>query len=459
MTAWHYRAMTDRDAAPTAPARRRGPPPRRRTLLVVRGDDVEARPLPLVGAVVVGRGADADIQIDDASLSRVHLVISLDPDGITVSDSGSANGTSLREVRLPVGVAVQISPNEPFAAGDVVLVVQEVGVQPIAGAQAAPRPADGRSSAIEPIVRDEAMRQLYALAARVARGTIGILLAGETGTGKEVLCEYIHATSPRGRGPLIRVNCAALADSLVEGELFGHDKGAFTGATGERKGLIEAADRGTVFLDEVGELPAALQAKLLRVLEDRAVTRVGSTAPRPIDVRFVAATNRDLESDVDAGRFRRDLYYRLAAVVLEIPPLRERPTEIEPLARAFVAAAAARLGVAALDLTDDAIAALRGHPWPGNVRELRNVVERAILVADGAIDRVALRLAPAAAAAPGGAAPAVLANELAELERKRILEALDTCGGNQTRAAELLGMPRRTLIKRLDEYGVPRPRK
>jgi DNA-binding NtrC family response regulator len=285
----------------------------------------------------------------------------------------------------------------------------------------------------------------------VARGPIGVLLTGETGAGKEVLAEFLHRRSPRAGGPLVRVNCAALTDSLVESELFGHEKGAFTGAQRERRGLIETADGGTLFLDEIGEIPAAAQAKLLRVVEERQVTRVGSSEPRPVDVRFVAATNRDLEAEVAAGRFRRDLYFRLAGVVLAIPPLRERPLEIELLARTFAAEADARLG-------DAALAALRAHAWPGNVRELRNVIERAALLAvDQPIDVEHLGLA-AAPAAPA-AAPAALPDELAAIERQRIVDALEQCGGNQTRAAELLGMPRRTLVKRIAKYNVPRPRK
>jgi DNA-binding NtrC family response regulator len=451
----------ERDAAPTAPATRRGAVPRRRTLLVVRGDRVDAHPLPLDGVVTVGRGSDAGVQIDDPSISRVHLSLALAPHAITVTDKASANGTTLREVRLPPNVPVQIGANEAFAAGDVVLAIQDVGA-PLAAAgdgAAAARPSGTVAAGEAPIVLDPAMKKLYDLAARVARGTISVLLRGETGTGKEVLCEHLHRASARARGPLIRINCGALGESMIEAELFGHERGAFTGAHADREGLLEAADGGTVFLDEIGELPAGLQAKLLRVVEDRAVTRIGSTTPRTIDVRFVAATNRDLEAEVDAGRFRRDLYFRLAGVILEIPPLAERPDEIVALARRFAAGAAQRLDRPAPPFADDAIAALRAHAWPGNVRELRNAIERAVLlVGDGdAIDAAALQLAtPAApAAAPAGD----LQHELAAIEKQRIVEALARCDGNQTKAAELLGMPRRTLVKRLAEYGIPRPRK
>jgi two-component system, NtrC family, response regulator AtoC len=205
-----------------------------------------------------------------------------------------------------------------------------------------------------------------------------------------------------------------------------------------------------VFLDEIGEVSLAAQAKLLRVIEDRQVLRVGATVPRPVDVRFVAATNRDLEGDIEAGRFRRDLYYRLAGAVLELPPLRERAVELEALSHRFAAEAAARLGHAAPAIAAEAMARMREHTWPGNVRELRNVIERAVLVLDG--DTIEPRHLALASSAPASRAP------VAATERQRILDGLAACGGNQTRAAHLLGIPRRTLIRRLIEYGVIRPR-
>jgi two-component system response regulator AtoC len=320
-----------------------------------------------------------------------------------------------------------------------------------------------------PLLVDPAMRALYEVAARVARGTIAVLVVGETGAGKEVLADYLHRRSPRAAAPMVRINCAALTESIVESELFGHDRGAFTGAATPRVGLIEAADGGTVLLDEVGELPLPVQAKLLRVLEDRAVTRVGATSARVVDVRFVAATNRDLSAEVAAGRFRRDLYFRLAMAVLAVPPLRARVDEIEPLARSFLADAAARLHVPVPVLTAAAVAALRGHAWPGNVRELKAAMERAVLVSDGVVDAADLPLAasavvavPAGPLAPTparrGRRPNALHAELTMLERQRILDALEQCGGNQTRAAALLDIPRRTFVKRIAKHGIRRPR-
>jgi two-component system, NtrC family, response regulator AtoC len=450
------------DGAPTAPARGRGDAvPHRRTLLVMRGDDVTVHALPLAGELTIGRGADADIQIDEPSISRQHLALALTEHTITAIDRGSANGSSLRGVQLPQGARVAISPDDVLAIGDVMIAVQDIGTVAAPPWAAEPaRPSGVVAVGALPIVLDPAMQQLYELAGRVARGTISVLVAGETGAGKEMLCELLHARSPRAGRPFVRVNCAALTESLLESELFGHDKGAFTGAHADRAGYLEAASGGTLMLDEVGELPAAAQAKLLRVVEEGRVVRLGSTVPRPIDVRFVAATNRDLEAEATAGLFRRDLYFRLAGVVLAVPPLRERPAEIEALATSFAAETARRLGRPRPRLTGGAIDALRSHPWPGNVRELRNVIERAVLIVERtAIDRDDLGLATAgrpAARPPGGGA---LSSELADLERHRILEALERCTGNQTRAAAQLGMPRRTLIKRLTEYGVARPRK
>ncbi|HTJ41350.1 MAG TPA: sigma 54-interacting transcriptional regulator [Kofleriaceae bacterium] len=411
---------------------------RRRALLAIVGDDVRVHTLPSRGDVTIGRGSKCDVTIDHATLSREHLTLRLG-DAIEVIDRGSANGTRLRGNKLPADVAVAIAPYETVQAGDVALVVQEEVGASVSRAEA--RPSGPIDQTAAPVLLDPAMKRLYEVAARVARGTIGVLITGETGAGKEVLAEHVHKSSPRAAAPLLRVNCAALNESLVESELFGHEKGAFTGAAKDRAGLIEAAEHGTVMLDEIGELPPAIQAKLLRVIEDHRVTRVGATDARAIDVRFIAATNRDLAADVEAGRFRRDLYFRIAGAVLAIPPLRARPSEIEPLARAFLDGRA---------ITPAALAALRAHAWPGNVRELKSTIDRALLVADegGAIDVDDLALAPADPTSN------VLEQELETIERARIADALARCGGNQTRAAELLGMPRRTLVKRISKYGL-----
>jgi transcriptional regulator with PAS, ATPase and Fis domain len=307
------------------------------------------------------------------------------------------------------------------------------------------------------------MQRLHRLVELVAKSTISVILLGETGVGKEVIAETIHRKSARTRGPFVRLNCAALPDNLLESELFGYERGAFTGAVTPKPGLLEAAHGGTVFLDEVGELPLATQAKLLRVLESGEVTRVGSLKPRPIDVRFLSATNRDLDAIVESGAFRRDLYYRLNGISIQIPPLRERRSEIRAFTRAFLREATKKAGRMDITLSPGALAKLEEHSWPGNVRELRNVVERAALLCAGDVIEPEHVLLGTTAGRDGGPAPAPsrpqVAADAGAAERQRIIEALEKCGGNQKEAAKVLGISRRTLVYRLDAYGLPRPRK
>jgi two-component system response regulator AtoC len=300
------------------------------------------------------------------------------------------------------------------------------------------------------------IRDVDSVIQRVARSRVSILITGETGVGKEVLARRVHDLSPRAQQPLIAINCAAVCDTLFESELFGHQRGAFTGAGQNKAGLIESAEGGTLFLDEVGELSAAAQAKLLRVIETRQVQRVGAVTPRTVDVRFISATNRDLEADVGTGRFRSDLLYRLDGIRLNLPPLRDRVTEIVPAAKAFIADYAEREGVAAPVLTDAAMRALCLRPWTGNFRELRNVIERAVLFADGGQIRPEDLALDTAEFSPDGFPPTGPKGD-ASYERERIVAALTACAGNQCRAARMLRMSRRTLISRLDEYGIPRP--
>jgi transcriptional regulator with PAS, ATPase and Fis domain len=288
----------------------------------------------------------------------------------------------------------------------------------------------------------------------VANSSLSVLLLGETGVGKEVTAEAIHLNSPRANKPLLRLNCAAFSEHLLESELFGHEKGAFTGAEQAKPGLLEVAIGGTVFLDEVGELPLTLQAKLLRVFEQQTVMRVGGLKERAIDVRFIAATNRDLNAEIALGRFRRDLFFRLNGFSLSIAPLRERKQEIEPLAQRFLAEAALRAGRSrAPRLSPAALALLQAHSWPGNIRELRNLIERGVVLCAG--DVIETEHLPLDPITPGGGA----ALEPASSERDRLVEALQRAGGNQSLAAKALGISRGTLLARLDAFGVPRPRK
>ncbi len=316
------------------------------------------------------------------------------------------------------------------------------------------RMRDAAARAAEPAVGDDfvavdpAMRALAARFEKVAPTPATVLLTGESGTGKEVAARRVHELSLRAAGPFVAVNCAAVSEHLVESEMFGHEKGAFTGAVEQRRGRFELADGGTLFLDEVGELPPGLQAKLLRVLQEQRFERVGGTRTIAVDVRIIAATNRDLEAEMRAGRFREDLYHRLAVFPVRLPPLRERPADIEPLALHLLARIARQLGRPGLQLGDGALDALHARSWPGNVRELGNALERAAILADG--DTVTAR----DLAAEGNAAPTTSAIDgtLRDLEREAIRRALAAVGGHRRKAAERLGIGLRTLYDKLKEY-------
>jgi transcriptional regulator with PAS, ATPase and Fis domain len=309
----------------------------------------------------------------------------------------------------------------------------------------------------ETIVADEQTLAVYATARRVAVTPATVLLHGETGAGKEVLAEQIHRWSPRSGGPFVRLNCAALTESLLESELFGHERGAFTGADRRKPGLFAVADRGTLLLDEIGELSPATQAKLLRAIETRTIQPVGATAPVAVDVRILCATHRDLSAAVRSGAFREDLYYRISAFVLTLPPLRDRPSELVLLAERFAHAFSARAGRAAPGLSAEALACIQAYRWPGNVRELRNAIEHAVVMCDG--PRVEKRhlpkhlVASPARTADRGARMGVR-DELAEVERERIVAALDAHGGNRTRAAQMLGLSRRALQYKMHRHGI-----
>jgi two-component system, NtrC family, response regulator AtoC len=307
---------------------------------------------------------------------------------------------------------------------------------------------------------DGAMKNLGPILERVAASSMSVLVTGETGVGKGILAAELHRKSRRAAGPFVSINCAALPETLREGELFGHERGAYSGADKAKPGLIETADGGTLVLDEVGELSLPGQASLLKVLDDFDVLRLGGVKARRVDVRLITCTNRDLEAEVERGAFREDLYFRLAKIPLFVPPLRERTQEIEELARAFAAEASAREGTSVPVISPEALAVLRSNPWPGNVRELRSAIEWAMLqCTDGVIRPEHL---PAARLRTTVYAPAPVAAAPSQgregAERQRIADALAQCGGNQRRAAELLGIGRRTLVTRLKELNLPRPR-
>jgi DNA-binding NtrC family response regulator len=305
------------------------------------------------------------------------------------------------------------------------------------------------------VAEDGAMRELFELARRAARSEVTVLLTGETGSGKEVIAAEIHRASARAAGPYVRINCASIPETLIESELFGHERGAFTGAEKRRIGFIESAHGGTLLFDEIGELPPSLQAKLLRVLEERKVMRVGSTDEIGVDVRFVAATNRDLEREVEKDTFRHDLFFRLSAMTLRVPPLRDRPKDLPLLAAHFATRAAQAARRPPVRFTDGFLQGLLRYPWPGNVRELRNVVERAVVLASGSeltVTELPERLAVLAPATPRDASP--MRERLDDVERRALADALREVNGNRTHAARRLGISRRALLYKLKKYNL-----
>lgn len=483
---------------------------RRVSLVVYHLEGVETAVLSPGSAVVVGRRAPSDLAVPDASLSRTHARFTLAEDGhVLVEDLGSTNGVWLGGARVP---SARIKPGDDVVLGNVLACLRVLGA-----AEPAERPVNRISTAADraPIAGGPAMRAVLGLAERVAAATAPVILHGETGSGKEVLARYLHEHGPRRDRPMVCVNCAAIPAQLVESTLFGHEKGAFTGAGQRQKGVFEEADGGTVLLDEIGELPPPAQAALLRVLETRRFSRVGSVKEVAVDVRVVAATHRDLAAMCADGRFRADLYYRLNTVVLAIPPLRDRPEDIEPLALRFLEDMSAGRP---LRLAPDALALLLAHPFPGNVRELRNAIEHAVVVAtgdtitpldlppalhrDGSPQRAeppqrdaangstlhvsktdgpsptALPPPPAMPRPPPSSPPAAglsspadssrseapsrssdLRSHLQAYEAQILFETLQATGWNQSEAARRLGVPIRTLSHKVKALGLRKPEK
>ena len=310
--------------------------------------------------------------------------------------------------------------------------------------------------------RSEALSQAVSVARKVAKHPSTVLVTGESGTGKELIARLIHAASPRAKGPFVAINCGAIPEQLLESELFGHARGAFTGATDDRRGLFEEANGGTLFLDEIGELPGPLQVKILRALQEGEIRRVGDNAARAVDTRIVAATSRDLEAEVAANRFRADLFYRINVVRIPLPPLRERRDDLPLLVHHFVNLFNRRLGLAIAGVTPEAMKLLMEHPWPGNVRELENVIERAMVLADGTrlgVEQLPAGIRDPSARSDGSADPEQdlsIKRRVEALERTLIERALARTGGNRTRAARLLDLSHRALLYKIREYGLDR---
>ena len=396
--------------------------------------------------MVTGSAEGVDLLVKEPTVSRLHAELDPRPSGLWVRDLGSRNGTFIEGVRVESGC---VPDRGHLRLGGLELSVH-YGPQPSAVALW-PEPRFG------PLLgASTPMRELFARIARVAASDATVLIQGETGTGKELVARALHEAGPRAVGPLTIVDCGALPESLLDAELFGHSKGAFTGAAGARAGAFESAEGGTLMLDEIGELPLRLQPKLLRVLEARTVRRLGENDVRPVNVRFVSATHRDLRTMVNAGAFREDLYFRLAVLPLTVPPLRERPGDITLLARSFLPASQQGLLTVAL------IAEIEARPWLGNVRELRNFVER--LTALG--EREALETPPPASPTVAGGRPLVPAEWLtlplrelrerctAQMEQEYVRALLDKHGGNVSAAAQAAGVDRTYLHRLVRKYRV-----
>jgi DNA-binding NtrC family response regulator len=407
-----------------------------------------------LGALRSGRGADLimiDVKQDIAGfiehLKEERFVVPVVACGINTDAA-----TAVRAIKAGAKEYIPLPPNAELIAAVLQAVTEESNAM-IAG--------------------DASMKAILQVADRVAPSDATILITGESGTGKEVMSRYIHQKSKRANGPFISINCAAIPESLLESELFGHEKGAFTGAVARRTGKFEEANGGTLLLDEVSEMHPALQAKLLRAIQERVIDRVGGNAPVKVDIRLIATSNRDMEQTVREGKFREDLYFRLNVINLALPALRERPADIVPLASMFAAKYSEQNGIPNKRLSPAATEKLRAHHWQGNVRELENTMHRAVLVSQEAeIEATAIMLAgqkaasvaqtaaatakaveKAAAPAASGDQPALVGRTVADVERELILNTLDHCLGNRTHAANILGISIRTLRNKLKEYG------
>jgi two-component system response regulator AtoC len=445
---------------------------RRVVLFLLHKNGAEMAPLTPGVAVVVGRKAPSDVCIPDAKLSRTHARFSLSDDGlsVTVEDLKSTNGTWLGTRRIQTA---QLSFGQEVRLSGVLARPQVFGDAPAAAR------ADAISAQQVSIVAGKAMHALIETVERVASSRVPVILHGETGTGKEVLAGLLHKRGPRSDKPMVRVNCGAIPQHLTESTFFGHERGAFTGAVQQHRGVFEEAHGGLVFLDEIGELAPAAQTALLRVLEAGKLTRVGGSREISVDVRVIAATHRDLDAMVQRGLFREDLYYRLSTLTIELPPLRERTDEIEPLALHFLRQANVENAGRIKGLSPGALERLLAYHWPGNVRELRNVIERAALVSRSNYiavgDLPAKVLKPRAAEKASASAEAVPSAEdsteelpsaepvefdgeyrslLQRYEAQLIRQTLQAAQWKRAVAARRLGMPLRTLAHKIKVLGI-----
>jgi len=403
-----------------------------------------------MGALRSGKGADLIMM--DVKLNIAALIGNLKAERFAVPvvacGIGTDAATAVKAIKSGAKEYIPLPPNAELIAAVLQAIAEENNTM-IAG--------------------DPSMKAVLNMADRIAPSDATVLITGESGTGKEVMSRYIHQKSKRSHGPFISINCAAIPENLLESELFGHEKGSFTGAVARRIGKFEEANGGTLLLDEISEMQPALQAKLLRTIQERVIDRVGGTQPVKIDIRLIATSNRDLEAYVRSGNFREDLYFRINVVNLRLPALRERPSDIVPLAQLFADKYSEQNGVAAKKISATAAGIIKTHHWQGNVRELENAMHRAILMSQTAeIEPEAINLSgqKTAAAAkvaeaaqsiagknPAGDNPHLVGRTVANVERELILNTLDHCLGNRTHAANILGISIRTLRNKLKEYG------
>ena len=413
---------------------------------VLDGPDRGASAVSTDDELTIGTAEGVGLRLSDPSISRHHCALKVTERGLELRDLGSTNGTYVGDVEVVRGF---VRSGARIRAGTSLL-----GITVLRDQIAHELATDDRFG--ELIGASPAMRRLYPVLEKCARSDVTVLLHGETGTGKELVAEAIHLASPRRDRPFVVCNCTTLAPTLLESELFGHVRGAFTGADRDRKGLFEAAHGGTIFLDEIGELPIAVQVKLLRVLENREIKRIGSPDPLHIEIRVIAATIRDLAEMVRQNTFRDDLFYRLNVGAVYLPPLRTRTDDIEPLVHHFIEIFNQRLGRTVSGPTPQVLDIFARYPWPGNVRELANVIERSMVVCRGTLilpENLPPHLfevrAPVASDEP----------EMPDLtlqaaEREQILRALQASGGKRVEAARRLGLSRRTLYRKLSRYGI-----
>jgi two-component system response regulator AtoC len=424
--------------------------------------------LPRAGEITVGRAEDAEICIESAAVSRKHARIHVDGSTVTISDLDSRNSTRVNGERITGRRS--LGYGDVITFGDILTILEEETDETDEASTSAPAeeqlPLEGLTLDVGErtiTVADPIMLHTYAQIRRLAQSPLSVLIVGETGTGKDLAASALHAWSKRQAGPYVSINCAALPEALAESELFGYERGAFSGADRDKAGLLESACGGTAFLDEIGDLPAPIQPKLLRALEGQKITRLGSVRARAIDVRIVTATNRDLEAAVKRKLFRADLYYRLSAAVIYLPPLRARLRELPLLAQRFLDEACLDLKRPTLTFADGALDRLLVHDWPGNVRQLKNLMGYLAALADGPLTagQVSAALAkgpPGAPKAPPGASPEARPRRALkeEVERREIESALLAADGNKTLAAKNLAMPLRTFTWKLKRYGLPR---